>query len=135
MLIEGLDLMGLMPDGSSEYQAQVNVQSVWGDTSIFNGTIQGSLNEYEDKGWGSLGFSFPVFAFPEFGFSENSMSMEWSYVWEDDDDVSFSYGLATWTGSMADEVGASELCLGWLIIETTVPAPGTLALLGLAAIG
>lgn len=135
MIIEGIDLMGLMPEGSGDYQASVSIETTWGIESSFIGAITGSLYEYEGEGWGGLGFSFPANAFPEFGGGGDSVSMEWSWAESDDGSPAFSYGLATWSGSLAESVGLEVLYLGWPISESTIPAPGALAILALAGLG
>jgi hypothetical protein len=134
MTIEGIDLMGLMPEGYNDYEAQILIISAnwWDPISYFDGTIGGGLNEYEDEGWGSLGFDFPDGAFSEFGSGASTLSMEWSWGLDDDDNVYFSYGLATMAGPVADYFGTDVLYLGWPINETTIPTPSAIVLFAAA---
>ena len=144
MVIEGIDLMGSMPNSVNSYnlEMQVTGNPQLGGLPIpisWSGQIDGSLSEYEDEGWGSLGFYIPD-TDPTFEFfypGENHISMEWSGNWDWDDEgnemVSYSYGLATLTGGLADAVGLDVLYLN-NIVETTVPAPAALGLLGVTVL-
>lgn len=145
MQIEGIDLMGSMPSGLDTYnlEMQVTGNPQLGGLPIpisWSGQIDGSLSESEDDaGWGSLGFYIPD-TDPTFEFiypGANSISMTWSGNWDWDDEgnevVSFSYGMATLTGGLADAVGLDVLYLN-NFVETTIPAPAALALLGVGVL-
>jgi hypothetical protein len=134
MTIEGLDLMGNMPEGGGAYQAEIYLFPVWAGVDFYSGEITGGLWD-SGEGWGSLGFDFGEDALSQYGGGGNSINMEWA--WMDDGNgefTGFSYGLATWQGGFADYLGVDILYLGWPINESTIPAPGALALLSLAGI-
>ena len=63
--------------------------------------------------------------------------MEWGESWEFDEEgnetVSYSYGLATLTGGLADAVDLDVLYLN-NFVETTIPAPAALGLLGVGVV-
>ena len=145
MQIEGIDLMGSMPEGSGNYNLEMQVlgNSDIGGWSIpinWSGQIQGWLWQDElTGGWGDLGFFIPN-SDPFFEFfypGENHISMEWGGNWDWDEQgneiVSYSYGLATLTGGLADAVGLDVLYLN-NIVETTVPAPAAIGLLGMTVL-
>ena len=149
MEIEGIDLMGSMPNSVNSYNLEMQVTGNpalggWGSPINWSGQIDGSLSEYENEdgwteGWGGLGFFIPN-SDPFFEFfypGENHITMEWSGNWDWDDEgnemVSYSYGLATLTGGLADAVGLDVLYLN-NIVETTVPAPAAIGLLGVTVL-
>ena len=134
MTIEGLDLMGYMPEGGGAYQAEIFLLPAWPGVDYYSGDITGWLSD-SGKGWGDLGFDFGETALTQYGDGGNSISMEWAWMDNGDGEYTeFSYGLATWSGGFADYFGVDALYLGWPISETTIPAPGALALLGLVGI-
>ncbi|MCH2135242.1 MAG: hypothetical protein MK101_01520 [Phycisphaerales bacterium] len=131
MTIEGVDLMGHLPEGTTTRFADVLILTSWGTGDHFAGEVTSWLSE--DEGWGDLGFDLGE-SFELLGGGQNSMSMEWLESWDSDGNFEgFSYGLATWEGGFADYVGVDQLYLGWPINETTIPAPGAVALLSLTA--
>jgi hypothetical protein len=132
MTIEGLDLMGNMPEGGGTYQAEIFLFPVWPGVDYYSGEISGWLSD-SGEGWGGLGFDFG--ALWQYGGGDNSISMEWAWMDNGDGEFTeFSYGLATWQGGFADYCGVDTLYLGWPIIESTIPAPGAIVLLSLAGI-
>lgn len=140
MLIEGIDLMGDMPEGPAVYDAVITVtgEDAFGGLPIpitFEGQIDGSLWQSE-MGWGDLGFTIPEDAFAPFysGGGPNAINMAWSLDDSDPDNISYSYGMATLEGTLASSIGVDVLYL-YDIVETTVPTPGALALLGMAVVG
>jgi len=132
MTIEGIDLMGFLPEGDSTLAATVWIETAWGEFDFYNGDIEGSLWS-ADGGWGTLGFDFGVDALTQFGGGGNSINMEWSWV-DTDEEPYFSYGLAVWMGGFAEYLGSEMLYIGWPIVETTIPAPAAVALLGIAGL-
>ncbi|MBG83993.1 MAG: hypothetical protein CMJ40_05530 [Phycisphaerae bacterium] len=144
MQIEGIDLMGSMPDGLDTYNLEMQVT---GNPQLgglpfpinWSGQIDGFLSEYEGEGWGSLGFYIPDTdpTFEIFYPGANDISMEWGGNWDWDEEgneiVTYSYGLATLTGGLADAVGLDVLYLN-NFVETTIPAPAALGLLGVGIV-
>ena len=122
MTIEGLDLMGYMPEGGGTYQAEILLFPVWPGVDYYSGEITGWLSD-SGKGWGDLGFDFGEAALTQYGDGGNSISMAWA--WMDDGNGGFdgfSYGLAIWQGGFAEYVGVDVLYIGWPINESTIPA-------------
>lgn len=122
MTIEGLDLMGYMPEGGGAYQAEIFLLPAWPGIDYYSGEITGWLSD-SGKGWGDLGFDFGEAALTQYGDGGNSISMEWA--WMDDGEggfAGFSYGLAIWQGGFAEYVGVDFLYIGWPINESTIPA-------------
>jgi hypothetical protein len=122
MTIEGLDLMGYMPEGGGTYQAEILLFPTWPGVDFYSGEITGWLSN-SGKGWGGLGFDFGEFALTQYGDGGNSISMEWASMDDGEGEFAgFSYGLATWQGGFAEYVGVDFLYLGWPINENTIPA-------------